>query len=164
MENASKALIMAGGVLLAILLIGALVYTFTHIRGVPQSEDELRASEQLAKENKEFESYSKGRLWSTDVISVINKARDIDNKNNLDSATSVKIQVNLQETINFFGSRNAFYYEKGKISGQNITADSQINSTLKEAINGRIFKCTNIGYSSNGRINYMEFNQVDKVD
>ena len=38
MENASKALIMAGSVLLSLLIIGALVFMFDSLKGLKQTE------------------------------------------------------------------------------------------------------------------------------
>ena len=49
MENASKALIMAGSVLLAILIIGALVYTFNLMSNLKTTEQRSAEAEKLVK-------------------------------------------------------------------------------------------------------------------
>lgn len=74
MENASKALIMAGGVLLSVIVIGLLLLAYTQLREYPKEQEAVQKAEQLAKFNTEYEAYEKERLYGTDVITVLNKA------------------------------------------------------------------------------------------
>lgn len=74
MENASKALLMAGGVLISIIIIGVLILGYNQWRAIPQEQEEALKTEQLAKFNREYEAYNKQKLYGTDIISVINKA------------------------------------------------------------------------------------------
>lgn len=74
MENASNALIMAGGVLLSVIVLGLLLLAFNQLREYPQQQEEIMKAEQLAKFNAEFEAFEKERLYGTDVITVLNKA------------------------------------------------------------------------------------------
>lgn len=76
MENASKALIIAGGILISILILSVLVYSFGNISQYFSSEEKVQQTEQLTTFNNQYESYNKKLLRGTDVISVINKAKD----------------------------------------------------------------------------------------
>ena len=76
MENASKALLMAAGILLAMLIISMYMLLSDNISNIGKSEEDKKASEQLAKFNKEYEAYNKKVLYGTEVISVMNKAID----------------------------------------------------------------------------------------
>lgn len=76
MENASKALVMAGGVLIAIMVIATLLYAFNTFSILPESEDQSEAVKQLAEFNQQYESYNRDALYGTDLISVLNKAID----------------------------------------------------------------------------------------
>lgn len=74
MENASKALLMAGGMLLAILLISVGVLGYTRIKSFKTTEAEISAKKQIQAFNAEYEAYNRKLLRGIDVISVVNKA------------------------------------------------------------------------------------------
>ena len=74
MENAAKALLIAGGILIALLILTVLVYAITARNRIEQAEYEKKRVEEIAKFNSEFEAYNKNRLYGIDVITVINKA------------------------------------------------------------------------------------------
>ena len=57
MENASKALLMAGGVLIALLIISALILMFNQIGDYEKAQDASKKDSQLAEFNKDFERY-----------------------------------------------------------------------------------------------------------
>lgn len=74
MENAAKALTIAGGVLIAIIVVSTLWYSFQQWGILPQAKADNEKISQEVEFNKEFESYNKQNLYGTDVITVINKA------------------------------------------------------------------------------------------
>ena len=55
MENAARALEMAAGVLLGVLLMAAVAYFFSNIGVMPETQDQIMTQEQLTAFNKEFE-------------------------------------------------------------------------------------------------------------
>lgn len=76
MENASKALQMAGGVLLAILIIVFLVRSFTNIsefKKAQLSEEELA---EVIAFNERYTKYLNQYVYGTEVRSLINKYAD----------------------------------------------------------------------------------------
>lgn len=73
MENAAKALEMAAGVLLGVILMALVAYFFTQISSWPQNEEDIMSREQLAKFNLEYEVYNKSKMYGVDVISCLNK-------------------------------------------------------------------------------------------
>ena len=82
MENAAKALSIAGAVLIGIMIIAVLLIMVNNIGDVHQKTEEEKRKEQIITFNKEYESYDKSLMRGTDVISVINRA----NNNNLKEA------------------------------------------------------------------------------
>ncbi len=74
MENAAKALEIAAGVLLAVIIVSLIVYFFSTISEWPQQEDNMETAEQLAQFNLEYEVYEKSAMYGVDVISCLNKA------------------------------------------------------------------------------------------
>ena len=80
MENAMKALEIAAGVLLGVILMALVVYFFKTAGEWPQQEAETISVEQTSKFNLEYEVYGKKGMYGVDVISCLNKAIDNDDK------------------------------------------------------------------------------------
>ena len=74
MENASKALEIAAGVMLGVLIMSLIAYFFTSISSWPEQEDNKKELEQTAKFNLEYEVYDKKGMYGADVISCLSKA------------------------------------------------------------------------------------------
>lgn len=72
--NASQAIKMAGGILIAITIIATLTYSFSKFSPFQQQLEDIQALEQTADFNKEYEVYNKNLMLGIDVISAINKA------------------------------------------------------------------------------------------
>lgn len=85
MENASKALIMAGGMLLAILIISLLVYAWSLFSKYQASKDSLADIEDTAKFNEQFANYDRDDVQGYELLSLVNKVIDYNNRK-----TSVK--------------------------------------------------------------------------
>lgn len=80
MEDAIKALEMAAGVLLAVIIMSLIAYFFSSIKNLPQEQDQSAQAEQLAKFNLEYEVYNKKAMYGVDVISCLNKAQSNNEK------------------------------------------------------------------------------------
>ena len=80
MENAVKALEIAAGVLLAVIILSLITYFFSTLSEWPSQEDTMETSEQLAKFNLEYEVYEKKAMYGVDVISCLNKAKSNNEK------------------------------------------------------------------------------------
>lgn len=80
MENAAKALEIAAGVILAVILMSLIAYFFSTISAWPQQQDDMESAEQLAEFNLEYEVYDKSAMYGVDVISCLNKARSNNEK------------------------------------------------------------------------------------
>ena len=80
MENAARALEIAAGVLIGVLLMALIVYFFKTMGEWPQQQDDMMSSEQTSKFNLEYEVYGKKGMYGVDVISCLNKAKDNNDK------------------------------------------------------------------------------------
>ena len=78
MENASKALLIAGGVLIAILIIGLLITSFSTISEFQMSQLSEQEQEELIAFNEQYTKYVNQYVYGTEIITVIN--RTLDNK------------------------------------------------------------------------------------
>lgn len=158
MENASTALLIAGGVLLAMLILSLGVMSCTSINSFKEEQAKQELNAEVAKFNDGFTAYNKSRLFGTDVISVWNKAIDNNKKYAKDDNYKVNIKI-----------VNATYYDDNeeKVITINIMESSQKKGSLnKESefykyCKTNIFKCTEITYNNeNGRIDTMTFEQI----
>jgi len=96
MENASKALIMAGGMLLAMMILVLLVYAFTYMNDLTKAQDKKNSTQQIQEFNNEYLAYNKTIMYGTDVITVINKAIDYNSKLGIDDENyKINIILNL---------------------------------------------------------------------
>lgn len=89
MENASKALLIAGGILLALIIITTFVYLVGHVKTIKQVEATKAEVAQLQKFNQEYEAYNKKLMYGAEVHSVINKIKD----NNKKYAENINFQI-----------------------------------------------------------------------
>lgn len=109
MENASKALIIAGGVLIAILLLTLFTYLFSKMAtGTSKIYDMMEQSE-IAEFNQKFLNY-KGRndLTVQDVVTIINLAKDGTDGPNAKASVTVKLDGNpVTSTVLVLLSRSA---------------------------------------------------------
>ena len=145
MENASKALLIAGGVLIAIILITVLVRTYGNISIFQRqqlTEDEI---EKIAEENKEYLKYLNQYVYGTEVISIINKVADFQERTGEDFNILITFSSG---TIAIKGDESNKYY----------FLDQYQNNEKLQGIKSKYFLCTSIGYdNSTGRINRIEF-------
>ena len=100
MENASKALLMAGGILLALMILVLLVYAITSMTNFTNAQDEKFSAQQIQEFNNGYLAYNKTRMYGTDIITVVNKAIDYNSKLGTDDE-KYKINIILKLTDNF---------------------------------------------------------------
>ena len=170
MENASKALLMAGGILIALLIIVKLVYSFGVMGGYFDTENSKQQAEQLKIFNEQYEAYNRKLLRGVDVISVINKVLDNNQKYGPDEYDEPNYLMQIE-----FEMLEGAVYQKDKQSGKNQKVDSVTFKTginynqnsiseikqSSEAFNDlkrRIFDCVEVRYhKETGRVNYIKF-------
>ena len=135
MENASKALLMAGGILIALMIIGALVLLGNNLSSYKNNEQALEKQSQIAEFNDQFEPYNKDDLTLMELKRLFNK---IESNNQIHPEYEITTNV-----------ENVY---------PDIKTDfKQISQEEKQM---RVFSCESIGYDEEGRINNMQFMKV----
>ena len=86
MENASKALLMAAGVLIALIIIGALLLMFNNLSNYQETNTQNTRESQIVEFNKQFETYNRKDVRGSDLYSLLNKVVDY-NRRKSDVAT-----------------------------------------------------------------------------
>lgn len=131
MENASKALLIAGGVLIALIIITMFILIFNRMASIQEEQAERTELEQLAAFNSEFEAYNKQIMYGVDVITLINKVEENNKKYSRNNDYKITIVLNNVE----------------------ISNSSSLIGTDQEKY---IYKCTKIEYNDLGRVSKME--------
>lgn len=149
MENASKALLMAGGILIALLIIGALVLMFNQIGDYEKGQQSNEKNSQLAQFNLDFERYMDDKgITGADIISLINKVNDYNNKaNNGGVNNSVDYSIKMSITISGLDSFNeqyAYSDEKNKIFEKPLYEINYKSSTQTNILKNMLNKCEEI--------------------
>lgn len=141
MENASKALIMAGSVLLAMLIIAALVLTINTISRIKKTEDSLEDVENLAKFNRQIETFNKQTIYGSELISLSNLIDDYNERqSDLKGYEKIKFEVKVTSTNrDIINPTNYTNYKSGtqKISDVFNILENKVNNAKTEYINYR---------------------------
>ena len=189
MENASHALIMAGGIVIAMAVLGLLLFAFHKYQNYRQSESDSTKQEQIYEYNKKLESYNKRALKGTEVVSLLNLVKDT-NQNNTEKSLNtgsdrneypvihvylayLKINDNGKYLANDYKEAkdypNTIYYrtvtENGVLYGDYKlelleNKDGKINKDVRDAFKLLYFQCDEIVYDGNGYVNEIYLRQI----
>lgn len=136
MENATRALTMAGGILIALMILGALMLMFNNLSSYQNQNDVSVKSSQVAEFNNQFEPYNKDDLTLMELKTVWNKIQSNNKKN-----PEYEINTNIKTIY------------------PNIDDDFKI--LPEDHKQTKVFKCTKIEYDNEeGRISNIEFEDV----
>ena len=179
MENASKALLIAGGVLIAIILISVLVRTYGNISLFQRQKLTEEEIARIEEDNKAYTKYLNQYVYGTEVISVINKAADskfdvsvkIKFINSYEytriayvngKRTLKKIKVNAGETIDLENDveLKEFIDQNSENFGTRIDTSETVTNVT--GLKNKAFQCDKIGYdNSTGRVNDIHFTEKE---
>ena len=78
MDNASKALLMAGGVMIAIAVIGVAVFFYSNARGFARQSSDMLSASEIQSSNRFYTSYRGAyedqKIYLYDAINILNRA------------------------------------------------------------------------------------------
>ena len=156
MDNAAKALLIAGGVFLAILIMALLMYMWSTAGSLSAEAQEAKKLEQITAFNKQYEAYQRKALRGNDVASVINKVRN-NNKKYPESPIVWKFKLK-KEIIDVLEVGEYKDNSNGKCSAYDQMTNNKAEfSEFKKLY----FECTKITYNSKtGKVNSIEFTQI----
>ena len=140
MENASKALLMAAGVLIGVLILSLAVFLFVSFGGTSAKIHETVQKNQLAKFNTQFTNYeTKESVTIYDIVSVANLATENNRENQLQKKSTPTNGVDNYITLKIKGiciegGENTDAKQLEKEYNQRIVEDinTQNNGELKK--------------------------------
>lgn len=154
MENAAKALLIAGSVLLAVLIISFGLYIFNRFStstGKIVSEIEKNKIVQF---NTQFYKYEGTELNAHDVVSIANLAKENNKYNGIENESgsgknSKYITVSVMEFEHFEKQSEEKYLDFVKENSYQV-----VNGNITENI--KKFYCVSIENNKDGRVNYIK--------
>lgn len=165
MENASKALIMAGSIMIAILIISVLVYMWASSSEMFKQNERTQLAEQITIFNNEYEGYNRKLLRGTDVISAMNKAESNNKKYAQlgEDNYNIRIEFKMAEQVVYKkdGTTSSVTFNTNKKYGINdYINEIRSNSDAFTDFKRRIFDCKEVKYNNKtGRIHYLLFEE-----
>ena len=140
MENASRALVIAGGVLLSLIIIGVVMFAYRGITSLQKEKDISLSNEQVSKINEQIEKYTKKSvIYGSEVLSICNAIEDYSRKYPESEGyqmitAKIKIKAN--------GANNVELFFKDEYNDEEYN-DEQYNSTqqLKQEMIKEKFLC-----------------------
>lgn len=97
MENASKALLIAGAILIAILLIGVAMMTMNGIEGITSQSGEQLDSMEIQMFNKKFTQYEGSNVSGSNVKALINNIMSNNNTYFGDASRQIELYIGTQK-------------------------------------------------------------------
>lgn len=178
MENATKAFIIAAGMLFAMLIVSLLVWVYNNISSTEKTKVDTETMEQIVDFNKQFEAYNKNTVRGYQMISLVNLAKDMNARYKEDDGY-YRVEVILektsnlprynQETIKYDGTLKSIYndyYDMIKYIDKVYPGmKNDTNANDRNVFKQMYFKCTRVvydteeGYGGTGRVMLMVFKE-----
>lgn len=138
MENASKALLMAGGILIALLIVGALVLMFNQLSAYQKSNSDNLKTSQLVEFNNQFLNFTLDEeIYGYDLISLLNKVTNYNEAEPVANSVEykeitlkIKLGKDFAEKYGVNKTAKAFTEEKYEI----IKSDGKFSKTINKFI------------------------------
>ena len=162
MENATKALIIAGGMLIAMIIVGLLVFGYTQLRQYQQTAYDEESTRQLADFNERFEAYNRTTVRGYQIISLGNLVYDT-NIRYADYQGYEDVAVQVKGLTNLYDSNRS---PDEKVDLVNFVQETynRLNGDQKNAVKEAYFECTGVTYGVSGRVTRMEFSNVKVIN
>ena len=95
MENATKALMIAAGVLVGLLVVTLMMYGYNQFSNYYRTQEENKRFEQLANFNEQYIPYNRDDVRGSDILSLVNKIIDF---NKVKDEEEITISIELKST------------------------------------------------------------------
>lgn len=128
MENASKALIMAGGVLISLMVVGLLVLFYNNLSEMQKIKTDSETEQQAAEFNKQYDVYARD-IYGSEILSIANKIADY-NKREADNKGYTPIDLE----VTFTKGLSERYFVENKVYSAKDLYDITANKSAKNPI------------------------------
>lgn len=112
MENASKALIMAGSILISIMIISLLIFGFNQISHLEQTKEDAELVDIMAEYTRRFEQFNR-TVYGSELLSLGNLAEDYDHSYKRVEAGFAPVDITVKITKGITDSNNYNFFTAG---------------------------------------------------
>ena len=127
MENASKALIMAAAVLIALMITGALLLMFNNLSNYQETDTQNTRESQIVEFNNQFETYDRNNVRGNELISLTNRIIDYNERKTSDISDEkyekMVIEIKGIKPENFLYEQNNSILIKTSYNQDNIKSE-----------------------------------------
>lgn len=121
MENATKALLIAGGVFFGLIILTVSIFAYTQIVNYYISKEDITRTEQVIKFNSQYDTYIRNDVRGNEILSLINRIVDY-NKREAD-VDGIRFERMIIE-VNLAGKKSEFKYpRKYDVDNKDIIMD-----------------------------------------
>lgn len=131
MENASKALLMAAGVLISLVIIGAFILMMSNVTDYQNKSDVQVASEQIAEFNNTYETYNRNNVRGSDMVSLMNRVLDYNQRKSEDGFTEMGIKIIISQEK----AKKLAYKDTNKL----VTKTEYTQENIDEIVGKRVY-------------------------
>ena len=134
MENASKALIMVGSILIGMMVISLLVIFYGNLRNINSLNQKVDVDQQAVEFNKQFDTYDRNKIYGSEILSLVNKVYDY-NKTQADNIgyTELTLKIKFENPVSVI-DKGVIIDTKGDYV--EIRRKSATEKSLEDIING----------------------------
>ncbi|MBE5819693.1 MAG: hypothetical protein E7310_02575 [Clostridiales bacterium] len=166
MDNASKALLMAAEILIAILILTLVIYAFVYYRDVAVTYEKSQISQETEKINSQFTKYLGQDVTIQEIVTLVHLAQDYNAKvdDGVESANGKKNKVEIIiDNIRVPSLYGGLLYNNVKLTGKTdneLIKYIELNTSIDSIASGvtlRKFECFNIEYNEEGKVYKVEF-------
>lgn len=129
MENASTGLLMAGGMLLAIIVVSIFILGYSYITDMQQAKVDTEIIEEINEFNKQFLAFNKTAMYGTDIVSILNLAISNNTINKVKPGQELYVDVSFKLTKDSVENKTYRHTLDEKTARETIKLDTTKDTT-----------------------------------
>ncbi|MCI8346173.1 MAG: hypothetical protein HFJ42_09655 [Clostridia bacterium] len=162
MENASKALIMAGSILISIMVITLLVMGYNNLTETMNAKNDEDAVEQVTQFNKQYDVYYRNNLYGSDILSLANKVDDYNERQSKEQGyAKLDMEVTFTKSINAYNNEMILNKNESPYNAQQINNKLELLQTKLDRYEGK--NAITVGKQKIPSLSGLRSNELEKV-
>ena len=162
MENASKALIMAGSILISIMVITLLVMGYNNLTETMSAKNDEDAVEQVTQFNKQYDVYYRNNLYGSDILSLANKVDDYNERQSKEQGyAKLDMEVTFTKSINAYNNEMILNKNESPYNAQQINNKLELLQTKLDRYEGK--NAITVGKQKIPSLSGLRSNELEKV-
>ena len=139
MENASKALLIAGGVLIALLTLSLFFLMRSNVETYYNEQDKIDTVEKITAFNLEYTNYNRNNVRGNELLSLINKVIDYNDRKS-DKAINNSQAPSINLTIDFDGKVKKLSFDENLADNKRLFGKNVYNEEYKSDLSSHYSK------------------------